>query len=130
MGLLVLVNHPFWSLTKGGGGLTDADTDVRASKVAVSLGDGAHANLVVAAREEGSEGAHEGDCALPGGTADTHTNEVLLRDEAFDELFWFRVAQEDGEGGVLGVSVQTNHARVCSAQTLESATVRLAGRHL
>lgn len=74
-------------------------------EVAVGLGDGAHADLIIGAGEESRECAHEGHGALTCGTANSHTHEILLRYETFNELLWSCITQIDREGGILCVAV-------------------------
>lgn len=85
--------------------LTDANTDMRASEVAVSLRDGAHTNLIISTREEGGKGAHERNSALASGGTNCHTNEVLFGNEALNKLIRSGIAQIDREGGVFCITI-------------------------
>ena len=58
---------------------------MRAHKVDVGLGDGAHTDLIERSRQERCECAHKDDRAVTSRSSDRHANEVLFRDVALDE---------------------------------------------
>jgi len=55
---------------------------------------------------------------------------VLLGDVALDVSVGVFVLEELGKGGVLGVSVQSDHVLVVAAQLGQGHAVSLPGRHL
>ena len=101
-----------------------------ADKVDLGLGDGSHADLVEGTGEECGKGAAEDDVPVPASKPNANANQILFRNEALDVAIGERLLVGEGEGGVLGVAVQSQDATVVSAELHQSITVGLAGGNL
>ena len=94
-------------------------------KVHLSLGDGAHADLIKGAGKEGGEGAAEDDVPVPTAEPDAHATDVLFGDEALHVAIGEGVLVGEREGGVLGVSVQGYDTLVVLAEFDQGISVYL-----
>ena len=103
---------------------------MRANKVDVGLGNGTHADLVIGPRQEARESTDEHHLAVTASATDADANQVLLSDEALDEAVGEGILVGDGEGGVLGVSIQSNHVGVVLSKLDQGSTVRYTGGNL
>lgn len=103
---------------------------MRAHEIHLGLGDGAHADLVEGTREESGEGAAEHDVPVPAAEPDAHAADVLFSDEALHIAVGEGVLVGEGEGGVLGVSVESHNTLVVLAKLDQSVSVDLTSGHL
>jgi len=88
---------------------------MRPHEVDLGLGNGAHPDLVEGTCEEGGKGAAEDDVPVSTGQADAHSSNVLFCDEALHVALVKRLLVSEGEGGVLGVSIQSHDTVVVLA---------------
>lgn len=103
---------------------------MRANKVDLCLRDGAHADLVKRAGEEGGKGTAEHDIPVPTAQPDSHTNDILLCDEALDVTLVEGVLVGEGEGGVLGVAIKSHYTIKVLSELDQGISVHLAGGSL
>ena len=109
---------------------TDGTASVRAHKVDLSLGDSTHADLVEGSGEEGGERAAENDVPVTTGQPYAHATDVLLGDEALHIAIREGLLVGEGEGGVLGVTIQSHNAIVALPEFDQSISVYLASSML
>lgn len=103
---------------------------MRPHKVDLCLRDGSHSDLIKGTGEESGKGATEYDIPVPASETNTDSAEVLLGDEALNVAIGEGLFVGEGEGGVLGVSVQSNDALKVLSQLHKSITIRLTSSNL
>lgn len=105
--------------------ITNGTASVRAHKVDLRLGNCTHSDLVESSREEGRKGAAEHDVPVATGQADAYAADVLLSDEALHVALGEGFLVCEGEGGVLGVSIESNNAFKVLAEFDQSVAIHL-----
>lgn len=103
---------------------------MRAHEVDLSLGNGAHTNLVEGSREEGGKGAAEHDVPVTTSQPNPHAADVLLGNEALHIAAWEGGLVGEREGRVLGVPVQSNNAIVALAKLDQRFSINLTSSML
>ena len=71
---------------------------------------GTHTDLIEGSREERGKGRNEDDIPISAGQSDSHTDHILLGNEALDKPVRECVLVGEGIGRVLGVSIKGDNA--------------------
>ena len=78
---------------------------MRPHQVDVGLWDGSHTDLIISTAEERSKRAGKYNVAIPAGSSDAHTHEILFGNEALDVAVWEGISEFLGVSGILCVAV-------------------------